>query len=330
MTMPGVEPALADMMDAVFAEHGSDDDLWDRLDALGLVRLTGPEETGGSGAGWVEAAELMSAAVRHGVRTPLAENDLLAGWFLDAAAMRYDAAVRTVCLLDADGAAEAVPWASRAERIVAIWPHDTGYLAADVAAGAVAITAGANMIGEPRDRVQVDVASVPGVSVGADLVARLALKSALVRAIQVCAALDGALALSIEHAASRVQFGRPLAKFQAVQHLISGIAAEAALARSATEAALSAAVDSDWTSPGLEFLVAAARSCAGHAASVVVRDAHQVLGAIGTTREHSLHLFTRAALAWRSEFGSVRHWDTLLTDMATGAGAHRLWDLICP
>ena len=136
------------------------------------------------------------------------------------------------------------------------------------------------------------------------------LKSALVRAIQVCAALDGALALSIEHAASRVQFGRPLAKFQAVQHLISGIAAEAALARSATEAALSVAVDSDWSSPGLEFLVAAARSCAGHATSVVVRDAHQVLGAIGTTSEHPLHVFTRAALAWRSEFGSVRYWDT--------------------
>ena len=88
---------------------------------LGLVRLTGPEETGGSGAGWVEAAELLSAAVRHGVRMPLAENDLLAGWLLEAAGMRYDAAVRTVCLLDDDGAAEAVPWASRAERIVAIW-----------------------------------------------------------------------------------------------------------------------------------------------------------------------------------------------------------------
>ncbi|KWX56835.1 acyl-CoA dehydrogenase [Mycobacterium sp. NAZ190054] len=330
MTMPGVEPALAQMIDAVFAEHSTDPDLWRRLDGLGLVRLTGPEESGGSGAGWFEAAELVSAAVRHGVRAPLAENDLLAGWVLDAAGIGSDAAVRTVCLLDRNGTADAVPWASHAERIVVLWPHDHGYRAADLAAGSATVAAGANMIGEPRDRVTVDISSLQGVAVGADLVTRLTLKSALTRAIQVCAALDGALELSIDHATSRQQFGRPLAKFQAVQHLISDTAAEAALARSATEAALTVAVDSDWSSPRLEFLVAAARSCAGHAASVVVRNAHQVLGAIGTTREHRLHEFTRAALAWRSEFGSMRHWDALLTDMATRAGTHRLWQLICP
>ncbi|PRC45222.1 acyl-CoA dehydrogenase, partial [Mycobacterium sp. ITM-2017-0098] len=150
------------------------------------------------------------------------------------------------------------------------------------------------------------------------------------RSIQVCAALDRALELSIEHTTSREQFGRPLAKFQAVQHQIADIAAEAALARSATEAALSVAVTSDWRSPQLEFLVAAARSCAGHATSVVVRNAHQVHGAIGTTSEHRLHEFTRAALAWRSEFGSVRHWDARLTDMAVVSGANGLWGLICP
>ena len=66
MTTFDVDPALTDMMAAVFAEHGGDGDLWDRLDALGLVRLTGAEDSGGSGAGWPEAAELMSAAVRHG------------------------------------------------------------------------------------------------------------------------------------------------------------------------------------------------------------------------------------------------------------------------
>ena len=249
---------------------------------------------------------------------------------LDAAGIPYDPAVRTVCLLDGTGTATAVPWASRADRVVVIWSDQTGYLAADVVADAITVTPGANLIGEPRDAVAVDISSIRGVPFDSALVARLRLKSALTRAIQVCAALDGALELSIEHASARVQFGRPLAKFQAVQHLISDIAAEAALARSATVAALAVAVDSDWSSPRLEFLVAAARSCAGHAASVVVRNAHQVLGAIGTTGEHRLHEFTRAALAWRSEFGSVRHWDALLTDMATLAGTHRLWNLIAP
>ncbi len=317
-------------MDAVFAEHGLDADLWRRLDALGLVRLTGAEDSGGSGAGWNEAAELLSAAVRHGARIPLAEHDLLACWLLDAAGIGCDDALRTVSVLDERGAAAAVPWASRAERIVAVWPRDGGYAVADLNRDEVAITAGTNMIGEPRDDVTADLTTITGTAVSTGLIAQLRLKSAMVRSIQICAALDRALELSIEHATSREQFGRPLAKFQAVQHQIADIAAEAALARAATEAALSAAIASDWSAPNLEFLVAAARSCSGHAATVVVRNAHQVHGAMGTTREHRLHEFTRAALAWRSEFGSVRHWDERLTGMAMQACAGGLWKVICP
>lgn len=330
MTTPGVEPALAEMMDAVFAEHGRDAELWRRLDELGLIRLTGAEDSGGSGAGWIEAAELLSAAVRHGVRIPLAEHDLLACWLLEAAGVGCDTATRTVCVFDERGLASDVPWASRAERIVAVWPRDGGHAVADIAADHVTITPGANMIGEPRDGVAADLTTLDGVLVGDELLAQLRLRSALVRSIQVCAALDRALELSIEHTTSRQQFGRPLAKFQAVQHQIADIAAEAALARSATESALSVAAASHWSSPSLEFLVAVARSCAGHATTVVVRNAHQVHGAIGTTREHRLHEFTRAALAWRSEYGSVRHWDRMLTDMAVQSGTGGLWSLICP
>lgn len=332
-SMTGVDPALVDMMDAVFAEHRETqpqeaDRLWQRLDELGLARLTGPEEAGGSGAGWYEAAELLAAAARHGVRVPLAEHDLLACWLLDAIGLPSTGAVRTVCLLDGQGAARRVPWAARAERTVVVWNDGGAYRAADVGAGSLVITAGFNTIGEPRDTVTADVSALDGVAVPAELVTQLWLKSALVRAIQVCAALDRIVLLSVEHATSRVQFGRPLSRFQAVQHLIADLAAEAALARAATEAALTTAVSTDWSGESLEFRVAAARSCAGHAAEVVVRNTHQVHGAIGTTQEHRLHEFTRAALAWRSEFGSVRHWDQRVTDAALSAGAAGLWSLV--
>ena len=340
MTPAEVEPALADMMDAVFAGYRQshtptavahrDTELWGRLDELGLIRLTGAEQFGGSGAGWPEAAELLTAAVRHGVRIPLAEHDLLACWLLEAAEVGPDGAARTLCMLDEHGRASGVPWASCAERIVIVWQRGGRYLAADVELESIGIDVGANMIGEPRDAVAADPDHLTGIAIGPDLVAQLRLKSVLVRSIQVCAALDKALQLSVDHAASREQFGRPLAKFQAVAHLISDIAAEAALARSSTEAALAAAIASDWSDPHLEFLVAAARSCAGHAASVVVRNAHQVHGAIGTTAEHRLHEFTRAALAWRSEFGSVQYWDDRVTDMALRAGTGKLWTLISP
>jgi acyl-CoA dehydrogenase len=338
MDGPAVDPALLDMMNAVFAEYRAthppadtverDIELWRRLDELGLVRLTGAEQSGGSGAGWYEAAELLSAAVRHRVRIPLAEHDLLACWLLEAAEMPAGDAVRTVCLLDDQGVANAVPWAAGADRVVVVWQTAGEYHAADVDAHRLEITKGANVIGEPRDTVVVDPGVLQGPPVATALVAQLRLKSALARSVQVCAALDWILELSIEHVTSRIQFGRPLSRFQAVQHQISDIAAEAALARAATEAALIAAVTSQWSARNLDFLVAVARSCAGHAASVVVRNAHQVHGAIGTTREHRLHEFTRAALAWRSEFGSVQHWDDQVTRAALGAGPGGLWSLI--
>jgi acyl-CoA dehydrogenase len=334
----GVDAVLVDMMAAVFGEYREkhpaaatgqrDPNLWQHLDELGLVRLTGPEQHGGSGAGWHEAAELLTAAVSQGVRIPLAEHDLLACWLLEANGMPADAAVRTVCMLDKRGEATDVPWAVTADRVVVGWRADGQYQAADVAADDLTITPGTNLIGEPRDTVVADLDRLQGVPISLALVTQLRLKSGLVRAIQVCAALDQILQLCIEHVTSRTQFGRPLSKFQAIQNLISDVAGEVALARAATEAALTAAVTSEWSAFNLEFLVAVARSCSGHATSVAVRNAHQVHGAIGTTREHRLHGFTRAALAWRSEFGSVQYWDNQVTDAALHASAGALWDLI--
>jgi acyl-CoA dehydrogenase len=340
MTGPaaGVDPALVDMMNAVFGDHRKshapadtaerDRDLWQQLEELGLVRLTGSEQHGGSGAGWYEAAELLRASVSNGVRIPLAEHDLLACWLLEASGMPADGALRTVCVLDKRGVATGVPWAAAADRVVAVWRAGGEYRIADVAPDELTITAGANLIGEPRDEVAADLAGLQGGPVALGLVTQLRLKSGLVRSIQVCAALDRILQLCIEHVTSRIQFGRPLSKFQAVQNLVSDIASEAALARAATEAALTAAVTRGWSAPEVDFLVAVARSCAGHATSAVVPNAHQVHGAIGTTREHRLHEFTRAALAWRSEFGSTRYWDERVTDAALHASAGGVWSLI--
>src|SRR3546814_12949300 len=54
--------------------------------------------------------------------------------------------------------------------------------------------------------------------------------AALARASQICGALESVLGMSIPFAMQREQFGRPLSSFQAIQHLLSEMGAEAAAA----------------------------------------------------------------------------------------------------
>ena len=106
------------------------------------------------------------------------------------------------------------------------------------------------------------------------------------------------LALARSHALDRVQFGRPLASFQAVRHRL----AETYVALEGAEAALIAADSS--TSPDLSALLA--KAAAGQAALTAARHCQQVLGGIGFTAEHGLHRHVRRALVLDGLLGSAR------------------------
>lgn len=302
--------------------------LWSRLAESGLTRLTAAE----SGAGWVEAAGLLRAAARHAAAVPVAENDVLAGWLVEQAGLPDDASiVRTACIADAAGAASAVPWASEVDRIVVLWESADGWRVADVPAADARITNGRDLAGRPTDAVAIDLARSAATSarVTAEIVREYDLRGALARAAQSTGAMDRMLAMSVQYATERVQFGRPLARFQAIQHLIADIACEAALANAAVDAAVVEMASARGDLDRLELAVAIARSVVGHAASVVIRNAHQVHGAIGTTLEHRLHELSKPVLAWRMEFGSVREWDARLTAMLARSGTD-LWSFGVP
>ncbi|MCX5041870.1 acyl-CoA/acyl-ACP dehydrogenase [Aldersonia sp. NBC_00410] len=334
-----VDPALTELIGSIFERFRDDDnevhgpltlnrELWSALDEAGLTRLVESAETGGSGASWCEAAALLSAGAEQLAAVPLAENDLLAGYLLDAAGLPRDETIRTAGLLDAEGVAAVVPWAGRVERIVLAWPGGDGWLAADVPASDVTITPGANAASEPRDGVRVDLGSLTGVALDDVAVEQFRLRGALARSIQSCGAMERVLRICVEHTTTREQFGRPLAKFQAVQAMVAAIATESALARAAAEHAVAVVTEDDWRGPRIEFAVAAAKSTSAHAATLVARNAHQTLGAIGFTMEHQLHRFTNRMLSWRSEFGSVRYWDDVLSDAAVASGSAGVWPLI--
>jgi alkylation response protein AidB-like acyl-CoA dehydrogenase len=104
------------------------------------------------------------------------------------------------------------------------------------------------------------------------------------------------LALARQHALDRVQFGRPIASFQAVRHKL----ADTLVALDGAEAALRAAGPGD----GLSALLAKAGS--GQAALLAARHCQQVLGGIGFTAEHALHHHVKRVLVLDGLLGSAR------------------------
>jgi alkylation response protein AidB-like acyl-CoA dehydrogenase len=106
------------------------------------------------------------------------------------------------------------------------------------------------------------------------------------------------LALAREHALTRVQFGQPIAGFQAVRHRL----ADSLVALEAAEALVASATDPDLST----VLAAMGKSVAGRAARTVARHAQQVLAGIGFTAEHRFHLYLRRVLALDGLFGDAR------------------------
>jgi acyl-CoA dehydrogenase-like protein len=106
--------------------------------------------------------------------------------------------------------------------------------------------------------------------------------------------LQAAVASAVEHLTLRKQFGRPLGTFQALRHRMAECAV---LAGGVRWLALKAANTAD---PGDAALAALH---AQESATRIIYDVHQMLGAMGMTLEHPLHLWTYRMKAILSELG---------------------------
>ncbi|MFA5883274.1 MAG: acyl-CoA dehydrogenase [Acidimicrobiia bacterium] len=121
---------------------------------------------------------------------------------------------------------------------------------------------------------------------------------------------ERALALTVQHAKDRHQFGRPIGAFQAVAHRCADMRAEVDACRVLACRAAWALDRRD----DREFAVASALAYANDALRRVAMHAHQVHGAIGFSTEHDLHLFTRRIKAYELTYGSTAwHQDRLAT-----------------
>jgi acyl-CoA dehydrogenase len=146
---------------------------------------------------------------------------------------------------------------------------------------------------------------------------------AAVRALMIAGAIERVLGLTVEYAGERVQFGKPLGKFQVIQQNLAVLASQACAAAAAADIAARALANGGEVLP-----IAIAKARAGEAASIACGLAHQIHGAIGFTAEHRLHFFTKLLWSCRDEGGGEAYWNRQVGEQVARVGADGLWSFL--
>lgn len=309
---------------------GFDAALWDMIAEAGLDRLLLPEDLGGSGD-FSDAVAVATLAGARAIGVPLIET-MAANWCLAEAGLDVPDGPKSLYAphrgaapaLDGQGRLSLqegveIGWEPVARARVMMAVRD-GRPAIALCTEAVAGEDALTIAGEPVRRAAsgtVQVSASAAWSARGDLPLALL---ALLKAAAIAGASETAVALSIEYANLRVQFGRKIGAFQAIQHMIARMAAEAAATAAGAQYAGIAFGQSDGV-----FAAAVAKGRASEAAGKIAAAAHQVHGAIGFTAEHALHRFTQRLWNWREEAGNEVFWYDRIGQAGFGSAATGLW-----
>jgi acyl-CoA dehydrogenase len=315
-------------------------ELWQTLVDTGMTTIGIPEESGGTGGSVADALTLLSVAAQFSAPIPIAET-FVANWLLSKIGLPLLDKTTTIATYQngnqitineapggwtISGSAYDVPYARYAEAIVVIGESEQGNMVAIVHPGTCRIEEGKNYAGEARDSVDFTDVTVKSENVSRleeVNVDELYYVAALTRAVQMTGALERILESSVNYSKERIQFGRPIAKFQAIQQQLAILAGEVSAAKAITELA----IKSLEAGSGKNQIIAA-KIRVGEAASIATPIAHQVHGAIGFTEEHSLQQSTRRLWSWRDEFGNESHWASKLGEEVLNMEADDLWPFI--
>ncbi|RAY16268.1 acyl-CoA dehydrogenase [Actinomadura craniellae] len=328
-------------------EDGHDPRTWARLAGeLGLTGLAVPEEYGGAGGGALETGvvlEEMGRALYCGpylatgvlaVQAILAAGDpgaarellpgIAAGVTLATVALPADGTDDTGAVTVhhsggrwlLEGTRETV-LDGRLADLLLIPAHGADGLGLYAVSGEAErlVRTAADPLDPTRKLARLDFAGTPahpvgGPDAGGRALARVLDHAAVALAAEAVGGAQFLLDTAVEHARARIQFGRPIAAFQAVKHACADMYVEVESARSAAYYALWAAAGD---SPELPAAAALAKAACSDAYAQVAAEAIQVLGGIGVTWEHPAHLYFRRAKATQLLFGDPdRHRDRLV------------------
>lgn len=249
---------------------------WDAIARSGFLDALVPEPAGGAGLPLPAMAPLFAALGAQAVPLPVGETMIARALLAEAGVQAPDGPI-----VLASGAAP-TPLARVATHALTGDPAAPRLIAlADVADTGV-------------------FASLDGLVPGADAAIRPI--AAVLRAALIAGAAERVMAMTVEHARTRVQFGKPVGGQQAVQQQLAVLAEHAIAARMAAALGLAGGLAIDTRAAAI------AKHGASEAAAAITGIAHAVHGAIGISAEHDLQLLTRRLHGWRLADGSEGYW----------------------
>jgi alkylation response protein AidB-like acyl-CoA dehydrogenase len=318
--------------------RGFASDLWKEIATLGWPGLLIPPELGGSGGALGDALVLLEELGRACFPGPFVASAIVATTALTADGGRRARAllpalatgerICTLAVLEESGRLDpealAVPVAAPGRlRGAKLFVADA-HVATDVivlgrgAAGPTAlllpmdrggITARSldSMTGDKLFELGLDVETGPDDLLGAPgggwaLLAPAFRAGALGRSAEMVGAAQRVLDLCLEHARVRVQGGRPIGSYQAIQHACADLFRDVESARWLTWEAEWKCAAGQADGPAA---VAAAKAYGAEACLRVARRGHQIMGAIGYCEEHPLHLLHKRILAASLDAGDA-------------------------
>lgn len=152
------------------------------------------------------------------------------------------------------------------------------------------------------ENVSVPKANVVGeVDKGWPIVEQALQYATMAKCAEMLGGAEASLDMTVDYAKERVQYGRPIASFQVLQHYMANMLINLETARNLI-------YETAWmVSEGLpcKQLVACTKGWINEGYKFITERAVQIHGAIGTTRDHDIGLYYRRALAADLAFGNT-------------------------
>jgi acyl-CoA dehydrogenase len=274
------------------------DDLWAALLESGFLDVMLSEAQGGAGLSLADAGSLVQAMGRYLLPVPFAQTMVARCLLAAAGAQSPEGSIVFVSPtpFGAGYRQSAVPQAQVADYALVDLGDRTVLTAlseATVTATGVHASRAAEVLWESSPQALATIATPAG---------GLRVIAAVLRAAKIAGASDRVLGMTIAHAGTRVQFGKPIGKLQAIQQQLAVMAEQTVMARMAAQLGCSRGL------PPPVNIAAVAKQVTSAAVTTITATAHAVHGAIGISEEYDLQLYVRRLHEWRMADGTEGYW----------------------